>query len=62
MVVLDVSRDMVLLSTIPSIMTHGRNGSVRKKRMKKGKIRISRRIAMMRNPMERKETVLRLRK
>lgn len=28
----------------------------------KGKIRISRRIATMRNPMERKETVLRLRK
>jgi len=51
----------VLLSTIPLIMTHGRNGSVRKRRMKKEKIR-SRRIVMMKNPTERKEMVLHLRK
>ena len=61
MVVLGVSKDMALLSTIPLIMTHGRNGSVRKRRMKKEKIR-SRRIVMMKNPTERKEMVLHLRK
>ncbi len=43
------------------IMTHGRSGSVRKRRMKKEKIR-SRRIVMMKNPTERKEMVLHLRK
>ena len=37
MVVLDVSRDMVLLSTIPLIMTPGRNGSDRKRN--RGRIR-----------------------